>query len=226
MMESERNPASCSEIKECWPSSYDGEYWLYPKRFGRKSPVKVYCHNMSSPETAEEYVTLQRQNYFIGHDASHLISFARCTRNSLPIMRTEFSKVRINIESMSVVQEDFTFAMTTGNSSKVENVPFGTSSDCTAETWWEKRWGPCQLEGTFLIDLQDTGLSIVKSVGWVNGSADWFSEIRQFSRSADSTTVSCLVIGWCGNCLPNDTIILEPLTGAETTGTAQTVICD
>ncbi|XP_061179434.1 uncharacterized protein LOC133188062, partial [Saccostrea echinata] len=178
------------------------------------------------PETAEEYVTLQRQNYFIGHDASHLISFERCTRNSLPVLRTKFSKVRINIESMGIMQDDFTFATTTGNSSKERNVPFGTCSDCTAEAWWEKRWGPCELEGTFQIDLHDTGLSIAKSVGWVNDSGDWFSEIRQFSRSADSTKVSCLVIGWCGNCIPNDTITLEPLYGAETSGTAQRVICD
>ncbi|XP_048781078.2 uncharacterized protein LOC125683682 [Ostrea edulis] len=179
---------------------------------------------MDSPGTAKEYITLHANNYFIRHDLSHVISGIRCSRNSQPLMRTVFSKIRIKIESMDIVQNDYSFSTTTGTS-EVDNVRFGTSYDCSAEFWWPETYGlTCQLDGKFEIDLSGTGIAIASSVGWI--PEHWESRIRQFSRSADSTKVSCLVIGWCGECAPNDTITIEPLHGSVTSGiAAQTVTC-
>ena len=64
---------------------------------------------------------------------------------------------------MGVVQDDFTFATTTGVSS-LTAVPFGTAHDCTAESWWEKTYGPCALESEFSINLRDSGVAIEDSV--------------------------------------------------------------
>ncbi|XP_062592062.1 uncharacterized protein LOC134253549 [Saccostrea cucullata] len=102
-------------------------------------------------------------------------------------------------------------------------IPFGVSYDCTGESWWEKRWGPCKLYGRFQLDIRGTGLAISESVGWI--ADGWRGEIRDFTRSSDSTEVSCLVIGWPAKCTPNSTMNVEPLNPQEVSGTAQTVIC-
>lgn len=91
------DPATCSEAKKCSPTASDGEFWLYPRKFNRQIPVKSYCHNMFSPETAEEFITLQNTNYFIRKDFCHLDNGDWCTRSSKPLRRTEFSKVKIDI---------------------------------------------------------------------------------------------------------------------------------
>lgn len=44
-------------------------------------------------------------------------------------------------------------------------------------------------------------------VPWV--ASGWATEILNFDRSADSSQIYCLVIGWCGGCVPNGTIYLE-----------------
>ncbi|XP_078331182.1 A disintegrin and metalloproteinase with thrombospondin motifs 9-like [Crassostrea virginica] len=214
-------PTSCSEVKKCSPFSAEGEYWLYPEKFDGQVPVKTYCHMMTSSETAEEYITLKYANHFVKKDFAHLINGEWCSRNSQPLMITYFDRIRVNITSMGVVQDDFTFATTTGVSSFTD-VPFGTAHDCTAESWWEKIYGPCTLESEFSINLRDSGVAIEDSVEWVAGG--YASDIRHFYRSPDSTQVDCLVIAWCGKCVPNGPIYLKSQYDTAD-DTAQLITC-
>ncbi|XP_062597550.1 A disintegrin and metalloproteinase with thrombospondin motifs 9-like, partial [Saccostrea cucullata] len=220
------NPASCFEIKKCSPSSNDGEYWLFPERFDRQTPLKIYCHNMTSPETATEYLTLPKENYFIRHDSTHWKeAYQMCSRNSNPLMRTVFSKIKIDIKSLSIKQDDFTFANTTGTSA-VENVPFGTTNDCTAtKTWYYANNQPCQLFARFQIDLQGTGVAISKSTTW--GIHTYDGKLLELSRSPDSTRVTCHLFGWCAECFPKTNITVEPMHGSVVYyHTAKRINCD
>lgn len=155
---------------------------------------------------------------------------------------------------MGVVQDDFTFATSTGVSNLPDhNVPFGTTSDCTAEAWWYKKYALhwCSIAAKLQIDLRESGVVVANSVSvslhgnrytvywfliyksletklsynksicyiyrnafllclkvpWV--ASGWATEILNFDRSADSSQIYCLVIGWCGGCVPNGTIYLE-----------------
>ncbi|XP_062592141.1 uncharacterized protein LOC134253602 [Saccostrea cucullata] len=91
------NPASCSEIKKCSSSSTDGEFWVFPDTYDRQTAIKTYCEGMTSPETASEYITLHYDNYSIRRDLNH---GSRCyTKNTKNLMRTTFSKVKINVEA-------------------------------------------------------------------------------------------------------------------------------
>lgn len=219
-------PATCSEVKKCSPTASDGEFWLYPSKFNRQIPVKSYCYNMFSPETAEEFISLQNTNYFIRKDFCHLENDVWCSRSSEPLRRTDFSKVKINITTMGVVQDDFTFATSTGVSNLPDhNVPFGTTNDCTAEAWWYKKYHlySCSIAAKLQIDLRESGVVVANSVSWV--PSGWATEILNFDRSSDSSQIYCLVIGWCGGCIPNSTIYLESMYEPASVNSAEVLTC-
>lgn len=68
---------------------------------------------------------------------------------------------------MGIVQDDFTFATSTGVSDEPNhNVPFGTTNDCTAEAWWYKTYALswCTISAEFQIDLRGSGVVVATSV--------------------------------------------------------------
>lgn len=68
---------------------------------------------------------------------------------------------------MGVVQDDFTFATSTGVSDDPNhNEPFGTTTDCTAEAWWYKTYAlySCTISAELKIDLRGSGVVVANSV--------------------------------------------------------------
>lgn len=71
------------------------------------------------------------------------------------------------MQTIGVVQDDFTFATSTGVSNLPDhNVPFGTTSDCTAEAWWYKKYALhwCSIAAKLQIDLRESGVVVANSV--------------------------------------------------------------
>lgn len=72
---------------------------------------------------------------------------------------TRFSKVRININTLQIVDDDYKFSHTVGRPQK-----FATGGDCYSNT------GSCP-QGDFFVNLEGTGFRIRPSVTWdANGS--------------------------------------------------------
>ncbi|XP_046330472.2 uncharacterized protein LOC124114003 [Haliotis rufescens] len=67
---------------------------------------------------------------------------------------TEFSKVKVNVETMTVIQIDFLFASSTGYLN-----PYGVAQDCYTRHTDHVR-NACGPKGTFRIDTRGTGLLI------------------------------------------------------------------
>lgn len=74
--------------------------------------------------------------------------------NTLAYGRTHFRKVSINIMSLRVIENDYTFADSVGTPQ-----PFGSAGDCY------NRNGECP-QGDFSINFNTTGFSIKSGVRW------------------------------------------------------------
>lgn len=74
--------------------------------------------------------------------------------NSIPYGTTHFHKVRVNINNLLVVGNDFTFAQTSGKMQA-----FASAGDCFSST--ER----CP-QGDFSVNLEGTGFKIRSSTRW------------------------------------------------------------
>ena len=124
--------SSCKQALQEELGNKDGEYsmLLNPKC---KRPIKVYCHDMHTPQP-KEYLTLTQG----------LDNHARIYDRQLPLPirnqcgglnsgniqyaeggYTRFYKVRLNILGSKIIPEDFKFASSAG-----KMIPYGTAGDC------------------------------------------------------------------------------------------------
>ena len=113
--------------------SEDGHYLIHLSD-RCQDPVRVYCRNMASV-SPKEFITLESgpdNNYAIiyGQRLRDRYSCSGPARAKLYAERgtTKFSKVRLDLRTMTVIDNDFTFAE---SSPRGRNVPYGTAGTAT-----------------------------------------------------------------------------------------------
>ena len=187
----------------------DGQYLLHVSR-ECKDPVKVYCHGLSSNDP-KEYLELpagRERNYAIIFDqrlpTSPVTSRFQCDG---PVGsniygrhgKTYFSKLRLNIDDLTVISDDYQFAYTESGSA----VAYGTAGDC-----FSMNPGNCR-KGSFLIDLTDTGLKVNDKVRWENQGYPSDIKMQEFAKEKHGTVISAKCGGWCGRCTPIGPLVLK-----------------
>ncbi|XP_052678216.1 uncharacterized protein LOC128159195 [Crassostrea angulata] len=212
-----RVPESCLAVLNCSGITTDGEYWVYPTVTNRRR-TKVYCHCLVTEPS--HFITLKYPNDFIMHDQSHLIiQQQECQSDILfPLKKTEFLKVKLQIESMTVNGTDYTFTSLTGS------VPmqYGYAHDCNGEHTRD----PCPHFGTATIDTRGTGLIVDPTIqfGAITG---YEVGIKQFYRSVNRDQISFTCAAWCGLCGPiSGPIRFEHSMEFISAADAQAVICN
>jgi hypothetical protein len=146
---------NCADLKRKGYARLDGDYKLYPNQ-KCKFPITVYCHDMKT-ENPKEFLPLNagaKNNYAMVY-SKRLPPNSKATCTEKPDVTwfysktgiTRFTKVRIDLKSMSIIADDYTFAKTDGTP-----VPFGTAGDC-----YSPSTDPDCRKGEFSIDLSGTG---------------------------------------------------------------------
>jgi len=108
-----REPISCSEIRQMYPSAGDGVYTIFPSGQG----FEVYCYGMSGNPT--EYITLNKTGgpavtWGINQDNTVSYNFSTLEANGPNFHQvSRFTKVRINPSTLKVISDDATFATVT-----------------------------------------------------------------------------------------------------------------
>lgn len=112
-------PSNCAEIRASVPLAGDGNYVLITD----SRLVPVYCHDMAG--TPREYVTLNNLNF-----SQYTAGGAAPGTN----VRTTFTKVRIDPETLTVDIADLTFATSAGRlqhgGDTVTAMPYGVAMSC------------------------------------------------------------------------------------------------
>jgi hypothetical protein len=164
-------PSSCADIRAALPVAGDGNYVLVTD----SRLVPVYCHDMAG--TPREYVTLNAQNF-----SQYTAGGASAGTN----VRTTFSKVRIDPETLTIDIADLTFATSTGQlrhgGDTVTAMPYGVAMACTG--------GP---SGVGRVDL--TGTAFVLADTFVIGG---YQPAGQAVESADGRVADLTGGGYCG----------------------------
>ncbi|KAM7364624.1 ADAM metallopeptidase with thrombospondin type 1 motif A isoform 2-T6 [Cochliomyia hominivorax] len=181
-------PSSCYDLRRYHNIYKDGEYTLYL----RSIPKKIYCYNMR--QSPQEFVTLNAtENYSIYYDYKTYNpdlcppeSFQREYRDdSLEWGRTTFKKIRIDIRSLRVFENDFTFAESIGKPQ-----PYGSAGDCY------NRRKQCP-RGGFSINLENTGFRLKYGTVW---EPVGHHVVMKESPSNSLISHRALCGGWCGGC--------------------------
>lgn len=153
---------SCKSIQHYKRTRTDGEHKINVR--GRE--VEIYCHNMNSDDPAE-YVTLRKgnqENYSLFY-SKRSTDMSKCENGkgihdeSIHYGTTRFNKVRININTLQIIDNDFQFSHTVGRQQK-----FATGGDCYSNT------GSCP-QGDFFVNFEGTGFRIRPNTLWeANGT--------------------------------------------------------
>lgn len=121
---------------------------------------------MNSDDPAE-YVTLRKgpqENYSLfyskrSNDMSKCENGKGSHDESIHYGTTRFSRVRVNINTLQIIDDDYQFAITVGRAQK-----FATGGDCYSNT------GSCP-QGDFFVNFEGTGFRIRPSNSWeANGT--------------------------------------------------------
>lgn len=154
---------------------------------------QVYCHNMmtSSPSA---YITLSADS------ANYAHIYGRRLRQGIPQQHcdgelreqqwaymgvTWFSKVRLDVEKMMLVQDDFTFSSSFGR-----RVRLGWAGDCYART------ADCP-KGSFVVDLTGSGVQLAGTVSWYTRGK---SVVARVFQESNRLRIHGSCGGWCGQC--------------------------
>ena len=171
-------PTSCAEVKAEDENAPDGEYMLELAL----GPAEIYCDDMAG--TPKEYLTLQ--------NTSSSANFSQYTTGGYvggTSIRTHYTKVRVDLETLRVDISDTTFSTSTGNIGGETWMSYGVARNCD---WTES--------GVANIDLTGTPFAVMpgsfSQVGWYPvGSATY---------SSDDQIVSLTGGGQCGMTSPTD----------------------
>ncbi|XP_018561715.1 A disintegrin and metalloproteinase with thrombospondin motifs 9 isoform X2 [Anoplophora glabripennis] len=190
---------SCKEVKTSMKTKENKDYFI--SIHGR--PVQIYCYKMDTPEP-QEYISLHpdARNYAEIYD-KRLIDVQSCPYDgqrkdschcdAVGTDRsgfTKFWKVRLNITSMKIIGDDFTFS----KQIKGRRIAFGTAGDCYSSV------RGCA-QGRFSVDLTHTSFKLAKNVRWEEIGSYASSEIYR-----QETVASGKCGGYCGNCVPDPDI--------------------
>ncbi|KAF2895322.1 hypothetical protein ILUMI_10850 [Ignelater luminosus] len=103
---------------------------------------------------------------------------------------TVFWKVRLNITSLQIITNDFTFS----RQIKGKQIPYGTAGDC-----YSAQEG-C-IQGTLSIDLTETSFRLSRSVRWIHNGNRASSQI-----DVREQVVRGKCGGFCGSCMPDPNV--------------------
>ncbi|KAH8388555.1 hypothetical protein KR093_009637, partial [Drosophila rubida] len=185
-----RNAQSCADLQRMHRYDKDGEYTIQV----RSRLVRIYCHQMNSG-TPREYITVEPQeNYSIYYeyktrllDSCPPTSRAHEYPNDQNSGRTHFSKLRLNISDLRIIENDFEFAESRG-----QRQALGSAGDCY------NRNSACP-QGDFSISLQRTGFTMRPGTVWnTYGSRAVMQRASGFNTQSLSRRAFCG--GFCGRC--------------------------
>ncbi|XP_065066559.1 A disintegrin and metalloproteinase with thrombospondin motifs 9-like [Rhopilema esculentum] len=192
-------PMSCRDVQQQQGIFSDGERLLLSRD---KKFVKVYCEGMST-NRPREFITLRTgatDNYSEIY-GKRLRNRKTCPNNGTKIKHcpnclefsssgtTYFSKIRIDFKRLILIPEDTTFAIKFGRYPP----PLASAGDCFSQAY-------CP-QGSFKMNLTDTGLSLDPSVSW--RSSGYFVS-QQVKKYMDGRVVIGRCGGYCGMCSPNE----------------------
>lgn len=114
---------------------------------------------------------------------------------------TKFRKVRLDLATMTIVRDDFTFA-----ESELfgRRIAYGSAGDC-----YSMHYGGSCRRGHFKVDLTHTGLRLKLSTEWQAIGFPPGIEMHDYKRSKNGTLVSAKCGGWCGRCRPIGEMLVE-----------------
>ncbi|GAB0092696.1 A disintegrin and metalloproteinase with thrombospondin motifs 9 [Sergentomyia squamirostris] len=196
---------SCRSIQSHMSSRRDGEYVLNVR--GRQ--VSIYCHRMNT-SSPKEYLTLKAgdtenySRYFEKRSKDR----SQCpdsvhhmfTDDTIPSGVTRYSKVRINVHTLQVINDDFAFAHTSGHTQ-----PFASAGDCFSIT------GQCP-RGVFSVNVEGTGFRIRPTQQWETKGQN-AAIIFHEKLEPPYYKVVARCGGYCGSCMSskNQTLTLDVL---------------
>ncbi|XP_046360252.1 A disintegrin and metalloproteinase with thrombospondin motifs 20-like [Haliotis rufescens] len=196
-------PSSCREVKQCAPTSGDGEYWIRLPNFDFYR-TRVYCNNMSSGNP-KEYLTLKYKNYGIFPNKTNKV--CQGETNLYPTCEGRdgevwYSKIRVHPVTMHVIVDDTTYA-------NISQTPprYGYAKDCYAKHE-DFNVSSCGAKGEFTIDLRGTGWIVSPEQQWK--LTGYKSALETLSRSAEGAVIHIKCGGFGGGCVPNGTLSLVP----------------
>ncbi|KAG4076388.1 hypothetical protein HA402_005831 [Bradysia odoriphaga] len=177
----------------------DGEYELIVR--GRN--VSIYCHNMNT-STPLEYISVNRdQNYASYYEYRSENSNACVQRkhhdwpdDTIPSGTTYFSKVRLSLRSLQIIDDDLQFAVTTGRRSQT----FGSAGDCYSTV-------PCP-QGRFSINFERTKFRIRPKTEWeTRGQNATILYHAKLEPPYQKVIARCG--GYCGSCFPSKSTTIQ-----------------
>ncbi|KAF4533402.1 hypothetical protein B566_EDAN003696, partial [Ephemera danica] len=190
--------STCKEMKFLLRGSgaiADGPYTL--TILGRN--VSLYCHDMTGPHP-REYLSLpsgEGENFSEFYHLS-LNDPSTCPNNghrwdSCPCVpeskglsgTTVFSKIRLNVNTMRVKTDDYTFARTIRGKRRM---PYGEAGDCYSHA-------ECP-QGRFSVNLTGTPFRVSTATGWLSNG----SMIQRTDEEHQKVWGKCG--GLCGTCSP------------------------
>lgn len=195
--------STCRELKSSTSIRQDGNYRLLVK--GKL--VEIYCKQMKK-RNPTEFISLRSKENFSEIYDKRLKDPGTCPNNGTrsnncnchrnPYSRsgyTTYSKIRINLNTLSVVQDEISFAVT----QQGRSVDYGTAGDCYSLL-------NCP-QGRFQIDLTGTGFVVSRNTRWITTDQ---RDYKQISFSQNGEVVRGLCGGRCGiKCIPDPNIGLR-----------------
>lgn len=200
--------ASCADAQRVTGSSVDAEYLLV---VGGKN-MSVYCAGMNTSSPAE-YLTLpagERDNHAEIYDLSLLrrrscpYGGARndnctvCTANKRsPHGLTAFSRVRLDVATLRVRTDDWTFSRQVKGKHLVK---YGEAGDCYSSL-------SCP-QGRFSINLSGTAFKVSEATTWAEYGKDPSIRVNRYDGGRK---VQGKCGGYCGGCRPFQGLKLDVL---------------
>ncbi|XP_017769222.1 PREDICTED: A disintegrin and metalloproteinase with thrombospondin motifs 20 isoform X2 [Nicrophorus vespilloides] len=195
---------SCKDVKHHLQTIENKDYVLSVE--GRDA--LLYCYKMDTKEP-EEFISLKpnTENYAEMY-RNRLRDSETCPYNGYRMDHcdcvpwedqsgfTVFWKIRLNITTMQIIPDDFTFSSQKKHSGNVK-VPYGTAGDCYSSQ-------PNCIQGRFSIDLTNTSFRLSRNVEWTVAGYK-ASKLVNF----EDNKVMGKCGGYCGHCAPRPDIGLK-----------------
>ena len=195
------NAKSCHDLLVHKGPLADGDYTIDPDGTGPIKPFSVFCYGMNTPSPVE-YLELQH-SALTGEVNSNDIVIGGGGACPCPTIIFQFTRVRINIATLTIIPSDHTFAFARDTSPAscwsglggachgfYIGEQYGSAVDCA---------GGGSTSGGANVDLRGTGFTIDPSVAWVvngfnPGGSSAFNTARDVLNASGG--------GFCGGNTP------------------------
>jgi hypothetical protein len=176
----------------------DGTYSILT---GSGGVLQIYCHAMGTADP-KEFITLSPH----AHNFAEIYHLALRDPSTCPTVlnssvinrhhypskgRTVFGRVRIDVQSMELIANDYTFARTR-NSSTGRSIEYGSAGDCFSKSGCPK--------GRFQVDLRHTGLKVDPRNRWHRHGSPGSNTTMIIDFDHGGQVVEGKCGGHCGRC--------------------------